>query len=103
MLRRCSLLMCIAWLALAAVQIGRAQSELQSRGHLVCRLLLEKKKTLPSFNPSAAKLKLFSASALRPHTRSFLTQSSLNLESSSDCFQRSTSLYPDSSTEPTSW
>src|SRR5690625_4825502 len=25
-------------------QIGRAQSELQSRGHLVCRLLLEKKK-----------------------------------------------------------
>src|SRR2546422_4505942 len=26
-------------------QIGRAQSELQSRLHLVCRLLLEKKKT----------------------------------------------------------
>src|SRR5437660_3806520 len=25
-------------------KIGRAQSELQSRGHLVCRLLLEKKK-----------------------------------------------------------
>src|SRR5207253_6296500 len=25
-------------------QIGRATSELQSRGHLVCRLLLEKKK-----------------------------------------------------------
>src|SRR5439155_22035090 len=25
-------------------QIGRAPSELQSRGHLVCRLLLEKKK-----------------------------------------------------------
>src|SRR5690625_6281501 len=25
-------------------EIGRAQSELQSRGHLVCRLLLEKKK-----------------------------------------------------------
>src|SRR6266508_2642362 len=27
-------------------QIGRAQSELQSRGHLVCRLLLEKKKKI---------------------------------------------------------
>src|SRR5207253_11403229 len=27
------------------LEIGRAQSELQSRGHLVCRLLLEKKKT----------------------------------------------------------
>src|SRR5207253_3836246 len=26
------------------VEIGRAPSELQSRGHLVCRLLLEKKK-----------------------------------------------------------
>src|SRR5690625_6972686 len=26
-------------------EIGRAHSELQSRGHLVCRLLLEKKKT----------------------------------------------------------
>src|SRR5690625_753931 len=26
-------------------EIGRATSELQSRGHLVCRLLLEKKKT----------------------------------------------------------
>src|SRR5690554_7767743 len=26
------------------LQIGRAQSELQSRPHLVCRLLLEKKK-----------------------------------------------------------
>src|SRR5690625_6845651 len=30
--------------AYTAEQIGRAQSELQSRGHLVCRLLLEKKK-----------------------------------------------------------
>src|SRR5687768_17669858 len=29
----------------AVGQIGRAQSELQSRLHLVCRLLLEKKKT----------------------------------------------------------
>src|SRR5690625_2789842 len=28
-------------------EIGRAQSELQSRGHLVCRLLLEEKKTCP--------------------------------------------------------
>src|SRR5690625_6924288 len=28
--------------ALETLQIGRAQSELQSRGHLVCRLLLEK-------------------------------------------------------------
>src|SRR5437870_6029791 len=27
-------------------EIGRAQSELQSRGHLVCRLLLEKKKNI---------------------------------------------------------
>src|SRR5690625_5980363 len=26
------------------IEIGRATSELQSRGHLVCRLLLEKKK-----------------------------------------------------------
>src|SRR5690625_1643867 len=29
------------------LEIGRATSELQSRGHLVCRLLLEKKKTSP--------------------------------------------------------
>src|SRR5690625_7031778 len=28
-----------------AIKIGRDTSELQSRGHLVCRLLLEKKKT----------------------------------------------------------
>src|SRR5690554_7294057 len=28
------------------VEIGRAQSELQSRPHLVCRLLLEKKKKI---------------------------------------------------------
>src|SRR5947209_14373323 len=28
-------------------QIGRAQSELQSRQYLVCRLLLEKKNTIP--------------------------------------------------------
>src|SRR5690625_5548793 len=34
-----------------AAQIGRHTSELQSRGHLVCRLLLEKKKstTIPCF------------------------------------------------------
>src|SRR5690625_6307542 len=31
-------------LALENGEIGRAHSELQSRGHLVCRLLLEKKK-----------------------------------------------------------
>src|SRR5207253_4714681 len=34
---------------IAAVQSGRSEehtSELQSRGHLVCRLLLEKKKTI---------------------------------------------------------
>src|SRR5437870_12351373 len=30
---------------LVAEEIGRAPSELQSRGHIVCRLLLEKKKT----------------------------------------------------------
>src|SRR2546422_8248694 len=30
--------------AVAAIEIGRAPSELQSRLHLVCRLLLEKKK-----------------------------------------------------------
>src|SRR2546429_4586096 len=29
-------------------EIGRAPSELQSRLHLVCRLLLEKKKTTPT-------------------------------------------------------
>src|SRR5437870_12814912 len=29
-------------------------SELQSRGHLVCRLLLEKKKTIPSTTANAA-------------------------------------------------
>src|SRR2546422_2934207 len=29
-------------------EIGRAQSELQSRLHLVCRLLLEKKKKTPA-------------------------------------------------------
>src|SRR5690625_6293780 len=29
-----------------AAKIGRATSELQSRGHLVCRLLLEKKKAV---------------------------------------------------------
>src|SRR5690625_6346183 len=29
-----------------ATEIGRATSELQSRGHLVCRLLLEKKNTV---------------------------------------------------------
>src|SRR5258707_11586246 len=29
-------------------QIGRAQSELQSRQYLVCRLLLEKKKNTPN-------------------------------------------------------
>src|SRR5690625_7049479 len=28
------------------IEIGRATSELQSRGHLVCRLLLEKKKKI---------------------------------------------------------
>src|SRR5439155_6830391 len=31
-------------------QIGRAHAELQSRGHLVCRLLLEKKKTQADLN-----------------------------------------------------
>src|SRR5689334_24101755 len=31
--------------ALTLVEIGRATSELQSQFHLVCRLLLEKKKT----------------------------------------------------------
>src|SRR5436305_2426957 len=31
------------------IEIGRAQSELQSRPHLVCRLLLEKKK---KYHPS---------------------------------------------------
>src|SRR5436305_4831538 len=43
-------LILIPWLMLAAAraepesEIGRATSELQSRPHLVCRLLLEKKK-----------------------------------------------------------
>src|SRR5690625_5042787 len=32
--------------ALAATEIGRAQSELQSRGQLVCRLLLGKKNAM---------------------------------------------------------
>src|SRR5690625_7017098 len=32
--------------ALETNEIGRAPSELQSRGHLVCRLLLEKKKII---------------------------------------------------------
>src|SRR3712207_8239842 len=31
-------------------EIGRATSELQSRQYLVCRLLLEKKKILPTFS-----------------------------------------------------
>src|SRR5690625_6102059 len=33
--------------ALSTPKIGRAHAELQSRGHLVCRLLLEKKKRRP--------------------------------------------------------
>src|SRR5690625_6448757 len=38
----------VAMAAGIATQIGRATSELQSRGHLVCRLLLEQKKTIPN-------------------------------------------------------
>src|SRR5574344_2340782 len=34
-----------AYMEIGYIQIGRAQSELQSPDHLVCRLLLEKKKT----------------------------------------------------------
>src|SRR5437870_6734080 len=34
-------------------EIGRATSELQSRGHLVCRLLLEKKTKTPNRTPEA--------------------------------------------------
>src|SRR2546429_3390139 len=33
------------------IEIGRAHAELQSRLHLVCRLLLEKKKTTPISTP----------------------------------------------------
>src|SRR6266478_9331664 len=35
----------------AGVEIGRAQSELQSQSNLVCRLLLEKKKKQPGVSP----------------------------------------------------
>src|SRR5437660_2954521 len=37
-------------------QIGRHTSELQSRGHLVCRLLLEKKKKKKSPNITISQL-----------------------------------------------
>src|SRR5690625_6833703 len=43
------------WLARSPADISRSEehtSELQSRGHLVCRLLLEKKKAVrPSYKP----------------------------------------------------
>src|SRR5690625_2607009 len=49
-------------------KIGRHTSELQSRGHLVCRLLLEKKKTIVSATfflfPVAPTLYLFTLSLL---------------------------------------
>src|SRR5437899_7704262 len=38
-------------------QIGRATSELQSLRHLVCRLLLEKKKVTPDFRSQKRLLK----------------------------------------------
>src|SRR5690554_7319790 len=41
----------------AVVKIGRATSELQSRPHLVCRLLLEKKKKKKQNNKNEAKKK----------------------------------------------
>src|SRR5689334_24692052 len=39
------------------IQIGRAHSELQSQFHLVCRLLLEKKKNKHHKKPTNQKLK----------------------------------------------
>src|SRR5690625_6279539 len=39
-------------MAAGAVQIGKHTSELQSRGHLVCRLLLEKKNSVSSNTPT---------------------------------------------------
>src|SRR5690606_40860906 len=45
--------------AIAMIEIGRAQSELQSRENLVCRLLLEKKKTINIINFNIYKINIF--------------------------------------------
>src|SRR5947208_8989652 len=52
---------CLAGRVARAAEIGRATSELQSPDHLVCRLLLEKKKT--AFTPVTAGL---TAPRIRP-------------------------------------
>src|SRR6476646_11930990 len=44
------------------------------------KLLSRKPTALRLVNPSAAKIKIFTASALYPHTQSFITKSSLNRE-----------------------
>src|SRR2546430_12850200 len=44
----------IMWLGLKGGQIGRAHVELQSQSNLVCRLLLEKKKTSPPLHSRLA-------------------------------------------------
>src|SRR5262244_4481070 len=49
------------------------------------KLLSRKPTALRLVNPSAAKIKLFTASALSPHTQSFITKSGLNREWSADC------------------
>src|SRR5439155_9514216 len=46
-----------AWATAARSEIGKHTSELQSRGHLVCRLLLEKKKKNKKRTPIIYKTK----------------------------------------------
>src|SRR6478752_9330385 len=49
------------------------------------KLLSRKPTALRLVNPSAAKIKIFTASALKPHTQSFITKPFLNREWSADC------------------
>src|SRR5712692_10802737 len=53
------------------------------------KLLSRKPTSLRLVSPSAAKIKVFTASALYPHTQSFITKSSLNREWTTDCDKRS--------------
>src|SRR5256884_1146596 len=81
-----------------AIRVSRSEehtSELQSRLHLVCRLLLEKKKTATrSVKRSAGKIKIYTASGFSPQTKSFITYSSLHSEWSAADVQRSQYISP---------
>src|SRR5215813_9000565 len=62
-----------------SLKIGRAQSELQSRPHLVCRLLLEKKKNVEVYREQGMILSPLKEDAIQLYsaTRMFISAISI--------------------------